>query len=167
MREMPRINGTLVWYYYICSREVWLMSRQINPDQNDANLDWGRYLHQQAYSRDKKEVAVGNSKFDFVRTVDGQLVVSEIKKTDKFKKSATMQLLFYLYTLRERGIEAKGELRFPEQKKVEEVILTPEAEQELSLALEEISQIIALEMPPAAKKIKYCRSCAYQELCWA
>jgi len=165
--EGINVTGTLVWYYYICPREVWLMSRQINPDENDANIDWGRYLHQYAYNRDKKEVTVGNSRFDFVRTVDGQLVVFEIKKSDRFKKSATMQLLFYLYTLKERGVEAKGELRFPEQKKTETVVLTPEAEEELLLALQEIRRVISLEKPPVAKQIKYCSKCAYQELCWA
>lgn len=26
------VTGTLIWYYYICKREVWLMFHQIAPD---------------------------------------------------------------------------------------------------------------------------------------
>ncbi len=32
------ITGTLIWYYYICQREVWLMSRQINSLQDNPFL---------------------------------------------------------------------------------------------------------------------------------
>jgi CRISPR-associated exonuclease Cas4 len=40
------VNGTLVWYYSICKREVWLMSRNISPDQRDTNIDIGRFIHE-------------------------------------------------------------------------------------------------------------------------
>ena len=59
-----KINGTLMWYYGICKREVWLMSRNIVPDQSDTNIDIGRFLHETAYSRNKKEIEFGNVKFD-------------------------------------------------------------------------------------------------------
>jgi CRISPR-associated exonuclease Cas4 len=78
-----------------------------------------------------------------------------------------MQLLYYLYTLKMAGVEAKGELRFPEQKKKEIVELTPELELELEITVKEIRAIMAKEIPPAAKRIKYCPKCAYRELCWA
>ncbi|MCD6318594.1 Dna2/Cas4 domain-containing protein, partial [Candidatus Aerophobetes bacterium] len=28
---MRRITGTLIWYYYICRREVWLMAHELHP----------------------------------------------------------------------------------------------------------------------------------------
>ena len=37
-------NGTLVWFYKICKREVWLMSKNILPDQMDENIDLGRLV---------------------------------------------------------------------------------------------------------------------------
>jgi len=49
-----------------------------------------------------------------------------------------MQLAFYWLKLREDGIEAKGELIFPKGKKREQVILTPELEDRLNKACEEI-----------------------------
>lgn len=54
------VTGTLVWYYYICHREVWLMGRQITPDEDDSNVELGRFLHQLRYGRDKKEINLGN-----------------------------------------------------------------------------------------------------------
>ena len=32
---MGQITGTLVWDYYICPREVWLMTHEINPEQEN------------------------------------------------------------------------------------------------------------------------------------
>ncbi|NWF99168.1 MAG: Dna2/Cas4 domain-containing protein, partial [Nitrospirae bacterium] len=29
------LPATLIWYYYICHREVWLMSRQLTPWQDN------------------------------------------------------------------------------------------------------------------------------------
>ncbi len=33
------VNGTLIWYYFICQREVWLMGHQLNPDEDNALCD--------------------------------------------------------------------------------------------------------------------------------
>ncbi|MFD3270322.1 Dna2/Cas4 domain-containing protein [Paenibacillus dendritiformis] len=71
------ITGTLIWYYFICQREVWLMSRQIVADQSDENMDWGRFLHEHSYSREKKEIAWESIKIDALSNVKGQLVVQK------------------------------------------------------------------------------------------
>ena len=60
------VNGTLFWYYNICKREVWLMTRQIVPDQQDDNISFGRFLHETTYQRNKKEILFGNVKFDVI-----------------------------------------------------------------------------------------------------
>lgn len=161
------ITGTLIWYYYICPREVWLMSHQLEADQSDENMTWGRYLHEHAYAREKKELSFGHAKFDLVKKDDDQLVVVEVKKTNRYKKSATMQLLFYLYNLKQQGIIATGELRFPEQKQIVKVELNEVSERELLQSIAEIERIIGLDVPPPAQKHKFCGKCAYQELCWA
>jgi len=165
--DTGNITGTLIWYYYICPREVWLMSRNIVADQSDENMTWGRYLHEHAYEREKKELTFGKSKFDWVKGSDGEMVVVEVKKTNRYKKSAAMQLLFYLYNLKQEGIIATGELRFPEQKQIEKVELNEENERELLQGMAEIEKIMERETPPPASKNKYCGKCAYQELCWA
>ncbi len=165
--EGQGITGTLIWYYYICRREVWLMSRQIVADQQDENMDWGRFLHEYAYSREKKEVAWETVKMDTLTNRQGELVVAEVKKSSSYVKSATMQLLFYLYRLKASGIDARGELRFPEERRKEPIELNEELEAELKEAIRQIKQIIAQETPPAPAKIKFCGKCAYREFCWA
>lgn len=101
------VTGTLVWYYYICHREVWLMGRQITPDEDDSNVELGRFLHQLRYGRDKKEINLGNIKIDIMRRDSEEIVIGEIKKSSRFKESARMQLGFYLKELKERGIRAR------------------------------------------------------------
>lgn len=165
--EEIQVTGTLIWYYYICKREVWLMSRRLIPDQENTNVEIGRFLHEESYKRDKKEISVGNIVLDIIKKENGQLVVGEVKKTSKFKHSARMQLLFYLKELKDMGIEATGSLMFPKEKEREVVILTKEKEQELDETVREILKIIYQSKPPAVKKISYCRSCAYNEICYS
>lgn len=162
------ITGTLIWYYYCCPREVWLMAHQLNPDEDDPNMDVGRFIHENTYARDKqKEISLGNIKLDIVRQDKDGLVVGEVKKSSRYVKSARMQLAFYLWELKQRGIVAKGELLFPKEKKKEEVILEDVLERELLSSVEEIRTIISWDKPPQAKKIGLCKNCAYKEFCWA
>ncbi|AQS58406.1 CRISPR-associated protein Cas4 [Desulforamulus ferrireducens] len=161
------VSGTLVWYYYICPREVWLISHQINPDQDHDNLSLGRYIGENTYAREKKEIIVGNSKIDVFHTENGKMVIGEVKKSSKYKESARMQLAFYLKELKERGIIARGELRFPKEKAREEVILDDRTERQLDQVKREILRIIYLEKPPQPKRIQFCKKCAYNEFCWS
>lgn len=48
------ITSTLIWYYFICKREVWLMGHEITPFQDDPFLEIGRILHSEVYKREKK-----------------------------------------------------------------------------------------------------------------
>ncbi|MDK2821812.1 MAG: CRISPR-associated exonuclease Cas4 [Clostridia bacterium] len=162
-----KINGTLIWYYFICKREVWLMARNLEPDQDDKNIDIGRFIQENSYERDKKEISFGNIKIDIIRKEDGQLVVGEVKKSSKFKESAKMQLLFYLSELKAAGLEAKGVLMFPKEKKREEVELTPEAQKQLQDVVKNILRIIYLDVPPKVEKIPFCKNCGYREMCYS
>lgn len=161
------INGTLIWYYYICKREVWLISHGINADQENEYMEIGKHIHENAYSRQKKEIDLGNIKIDVIDNKDGSIIIQEIKKTSKYLKSATMQLLYYIYEMKESLIEAKGILLFPEEKKREYVELDEGSKKELEETIEEIYKIINLEKPLLPIRCKYCRNCAYGELCWA
>lgn len=162
------ITGTHIWYYYCCPREVWLMLHQVNPDQDDDNMDLGRFIHEMSYARDKsKEISLGNIRLDIVRQDKEGLVIGEVKKSSKYAKSARMQLGFYLLELKGRGIEAKGELLFPKEKKKEEVVLTEEMKKELLETMAAIRRIAEESRPPQARKIGLCKNCAYKEFCWA
>jgi CRISPR-associated exonuclease Cas4 len=161
------VSGTLVWYYYICPREVWLMARQLTPDEDDPNVDLGRFIGENTYKRDKKEISFGHIKMDVIRQEKGRLVVGEVKKSSKFEKSAKMQLAFYLFELKEKGVESVGELLFPKEKKKIRVELSEELIEEIEKAKKEILLIIHQDMPDPPKKIPFCRNCAYREFCWS
>jgi CRISPR-associated exonuclease Cas4 len=110
---------------------------------------------------------IGDNKVDRMHKEGDILIISEIKKSSRFKESSRYQLLYYLQTLKKMGIQAKGELLFPEEKRKETVELTPEAEEELDKAARDIRAIAKLPVPPPPKKIKFCAKCAYREYCWA
>ena len=165
--EKPVITGTLIWYYFICQREVWLMSRQINSYQDNPFLELGRFLQEESYARDKKNIRFENIELDVIRSKGGRQIIGEVKKSSKFLKSATMQLAFYLKQLEKYGIQAEGELLFPKERKRINVTLTESIRQELAAAEQAILEIVQKETPPAAKPIKWCRNCSYREFCFS
>lgn len=162
-----QVTGTLIWYYYICKREVWLLAHQIEANQDDENMLMGKIIGENSYKRDKKEIDLGNAKLDLIRTENGDLVVGEVKKSTRFIESATKQLLFYLLQLKEMGINARGELMIPEERKKIELLLDEKNEAEIKAAIEDIESIVRQELPPEVLKNKFCRNCAYAEFCWA
>lgn len=161
------ITGTLVWYYFICKREVWLMGHQIYPDQENDYLEIGRFIDEHSYAREKKEISIGNIKIDRLWREGSQLVIGEVKKSSSYLESATYQLLYYIDTLRKMGIEARGELLFPEEKRREVIEWTEEGQKKLYQALQEIENLLLQPKPPAPVKKRVCHKCAYQEYCWA
>ncbi len=165
--SQSQVSGTLIWYYYICPRQVWLISHQLTPDAEDQNILIGRLIDETAYGREKKELIVGSSKIDVYRFTEGQLLIGEVKKSSRYRESARMQLAFYLKELAARGVQAEGELRFPTEKTKEKVILNEKTIAALARAEEEILQLIELEKPPPPAKTRFCRPCAYAEFCWS
>lgn len=166
VNETTKITGTLIWYYYICRREVWLMAHELNPETENPFLELGRLIQEESYAREKKEFKAPGMKIDLLRKQDGQLVVGEVKKSSRFVQSATMQLAYYLWRLKQMGLEAKGELLIPKERKRIPVELTEELEQKLEEAFQEIEQIISKATPPSPVRITFCRNCAYREFCW-
>jgi len=161
------ITGTLVWYYYICPREVWLMAHELNPEEENPLLELGRLIHEESYSREEKDFSAPGMKVDLLRERGGRLVVGEVKKSSRFLESAKMQLAYYLWRLKEMGVQAKGELLFPKERKKVPVELTTELEDELKGALKGIQMVMMKEVPPPPLRIPFCRACAYREFCWA
>lgn len=161
------VNGTLIWYYNICKREVWLISHGIIPDQQNENVDLGRFIHENYYKRSKKEIQFGNVVFDVLYETGNELVIGETKKTSKFMEASQWQLLFYLKILKDANIKAKGVLQYPEERKRIDVELDEEKEAKLNMMIDEIEAIIDKPSPPVVEKINMCRNCAYKEYCYS
>jgi len=163
---MELITGTLIWYYHICPREVWLMAHELSPEQDNPYIEIGRLIHKDSYPREEKGFETKGMKVDILQAKEGHIVIGEVKKSSRFLKSATMQLAYYLYRLKETGAEGKGELLIPKERKRIKVELTPELESELEEASSSIKEIISREKPPEPVKIRFCNHCAYKEFCW-
>ena len=142
------------------------MGHQIVPDQENDNVLIGKGIAEHSYEREKKEIVVDNIKIDIVNIDNGKMCISEVKKSSKYKESATMQLAFYLKKLKEIGINASGELRFPKEKIREEIILDDNIENKLNEIEKDIEIILNSEKPLPPEKQKFCNNCAYAEFCW-
>lgn len=160
------VGGTLIWYYHICRREVWLIGHGIEPEQDNDYIEMGRYIHQLFYKRRKKELTIDNTiKIDIL---PGRKVIGEVKKSSRYLESAKMQVAFYLYYMkREKGVNMKGLLLIPEERKRIKISLSQELEKRLNETIKSIEEILKMKRPPSAVKIPHCKKCAYKNMCWA
>lgn len=159
------ITGALMQSYTICKRQAWLMAHQIVPDQDHPYIEMGRIIDDISYGRDRKKLNFENVIIDLVRNEKDNLLIGEVKKSSKAEKSARMQLLFYLYKLKQNGVIARGRLFFPEERKNIDVELTDYYETNIINAINEIRDIIHREKAPLFQKIPYCKNCGYREFC--
>ncbi|KXG75849.1 hypothetical protein AN618_17590 [Fervidicola ferrireducens] len=159
------VNGNLVQSYVICPRQAWLFSRNLTPDQEHPYIELGRLIDSESYKRDKKKIQFENLVIDIIRSEGSDIVVGEVKKSSKASERGKLQLLYYLYRLKEHGVEARGMLYYPEERKREAVELTTENEKRIERLIREIEDLIVREAPPPFKKIPYCKSCAFREFC--
>ncbi len=161
------IGGSLLASFLVCQRQAWLSYHGIEGDHDNDFLREGTYIHEEAYKRNKNSQTIGGSNIDTTKTKEGKLIIGEVKKSSHCIEAARMQLAYYLYELKEVGVEATGVLQFPQEKKTEEVVLTKELEEELKTYLEKLQEMFQIALPPKAIWKKYCETCSYCESCWA
>ena len=160
-----QVTGTLVWYYAICRREAWLMAHQIEPEHENDLLALGRLNQQEHYPRAVKELELPGIRVDQIRREKGRLILSEVKKSSRFIPAARLQLGYYLWILRQEGVEAGGEILVPKEKKRIEVSLEPKLAQEVETTVEAIRALWSGPRPPQAEWLHSCPTCAYAEFC--
>ena len=164
---MNKVTGSLINSYYVCKRKAWLYAHEIDPNREHPLLLIGNIYAEHFYKRSKKEIAMEGMKIDILRKENNIVVIGEVKKSSSFKKAARMQLIYYLYRLKEEGINATGELLIPKEKKRETVELTAEMKAKLVKDIAEILTLINMPNPPPPVKSHRCSPCAYREFCWA
>ncbi|MBM7623753.1 CRISPR-associated protein Cas4 [Sporohalobacter salinus] len=162
--KLLKVQGIKVNYYCVCKRKLWLFSKGITMEQNSNRVLSGKVIHESSYPRmKKKEVLVDDLlKLDIV---DGEYI-REVKMSSKMSKADRMQLLYYLYYLKQKGIEKKGLVNYVKEKKIEEIELTAKDEKEIEKVLKEINKVVTAKTAPKVKKLFYCKKCAYYELCY-
>jgi len=162
--ESLRVGGLKVNYLVVCPRKLWLFSRGIRLEASSERVLLGKLLHERAYpDLPRKEVMIDDLiKIDVV----GEKVL-EVKYSRRLREAARLQLAYYLYYLKRLGAgELVGELRFPRERRREEVKLEPELEREVEEGLRRVREIEGLPQPPEAPFTSICRPCSYAELCW-
>ncbi len=162
--ENFKTQGIKVNYYFICKRKLWLFDKGISMENNSDRVLQGKVIHENSYRRDKfKEQLIGDLiKVDILKDD----YVKEVKISSKMSEADKMQLLYYLFYLKEMGIEKKGSINYVKEKKIEEVELNPELEEKIKLALVDIKKIISQNSPPKVIKLPYCTKCSYYEFCF-
>ncbi len=156
-------TGVQVNYFFVCKRKLWLFSHNVGMEKESEAVKIGKLLHEETYKTIEKDVLFDRISLDFIEK-GGKIIIHEIKKSQKMEKAHYYQLLYYIYFLKKKGIEAEGIINYPLVKKKEVVKL--ENEKEIEEILQQIKEIISLPSPPKAEKKKYCYRCAYFEFCW-
>lgn len=159
-----KTNGIKVNYLYVCERKLWLFDRGIQMESRSDRVLMGKLLGEYSYPReDSREVLIENLiNIDIV----GDNEIREVKYSNRMHRADRIQLLYYLYYLKQLGIEKRGVINYPKMRKREEIILTDDAEREVEAALMRVQEILRLDKPPQLQRKPYCTRCAYYEFCW-
>jgi len=160
-----KITGVMFYYYFVCRRKLWLFSKDITLEKENENVMLGKLLDENSYKKDKKHIMIDETiNIDFVRDWK---VLHEIKKSRSIEEASLWQVKYYLYFLKERGIEVeKGVLDYPKLKMIEEVYLSDEDTLRIKKILKNIKNIVSLEDAPTLIDSKICKKCAYYEYCY-
>ncbi|WP_097027110.1 CRISPR-associated protein Cas4 [Clostridium peptidivorans] len=162
--EKFKTQGVKVNYYYICKRKLWLFSKGISMEDTSDRVMSGKIIHEDSYQRKKnKEMLIDNVlRLDIV---DDEYI-REVKISSRMPKADEMQLMYYLFYLKHLGIDKKGTINYVKEKRVDEIELTEEKEEEIKNTLINIKSIENQKNPPKLENLPYCRKCSYFTFCY-
>ena len=174
------VTGTLVNYFVLCRRKVWLAVHGLWMEQESEAVALGRLLDETSYAEELRHVNVEvegpegvrlAGRIDWTELRDG--VLHETKRSPTALEAHRWQLRFYLWLLKLQGVFRKngqpfvGQLNFPRQRRTETVTLTAADERRLREMVQDIRQIAAQAAPPPRlENRRFCKKCAYEELCF-
>jgi len=159
------ITGVMIYYYKVCTRKLWYFYHEIQMEQTNENVAIGKVLDNEAYSKEDKHINIDNViNIDFIKTKG---ILHEVKKSKKIEDASILQVKYYLYYLKKRGVLGiTGKIDYPLIKQSIEVTLTKEDEENIEAILLNIRRIAEKDIPPDLKKKSICKSCAYFDLCY-
>ncbi|AWI13460.1 MULTISPECIES: Dna2/Cas4 domain-containing protein [Bacillaceae] len=88
------VTCTHIWHFFIWRWKLWVIIHKINTEQNDENLDVGRFISTHMYPRNKIEKVIGNIKVDRNRKLRQQLIIGEVKNLPTLKRLPIINFLF-------------------------------------------------------------------------
>lgn len=162
---MKKITGVMVYYYFVCKRKLWFFSNNLDMEHTSELVGIGKLIDETSYDRERKHKLIDEMiNVDFLKDWK---IIHEVKKSRKLDEAAKWQLKYYIWVLRNKGVNIeKGILDYPLLRKREEIYLTTEEENELMEVLKDIENILNTTLPPYAINKPYCKKCAYYEFCY-
>lgn len=159
------ITGVMFYYYYVCKRKLWYFYHEIAMEQNSENVLIGKLLDEESYSRNDKHINIDNViNIDYIKSDE---VLHEIKKSRKIEEASIMQVKYYLYYLKKRGVEGvTGKIDYPLLKQTLDVFLEDEDIEEIEIVLKHIKGIVNEKVPENIVSCSICKKCSYYDLCF-
>lgn len=163
------ITPTFIAYLHLCHRKLWLHANHLRMESTSELVGEGRLIGETTYPQRAakwQEIDLGVGKIDFFDPKTN--TVHEVKKSNKKEYAHIAQVKYYLYLLREIGIEApQAVIEYPTLRITEEVTWDEENDPEIIQQwLSEVRLILAGTCPPKLTKSK-CRNCSYFDFCWS
>lgn len=171
------INATLINYYHLCHRKMWLHANGITMEHTSDIVYEGKLIGEESYPQraeknQELEISVelengvmASAKIDFFDAKNG--VVHETKKSAAKEKAHVAQVKFYLYLLRKNGVKADyGIIEYPKIRQTERVELLDEDSIEVDKWVADVVRIIGQAVCPPKLPVSKCKSCSYFDFCW-
>lgn len=156
------IGGSLINSFVVCHRKAWLQARNIHTNQFDANIQIGK-VYSKLRNTEKRFFNIAIDKLD----KDSTLVVTEYKKTFSNIEASSMQLLFYMGSLKkELGIKKiSGYIISEETNEKLYLDFTEKEELRLNGVIQNAISIINQEHIPTFTEMPICRFCGHNLYC--
>lgn len=164
---MMHITGQEVSYLYICKRKLWLYRHGLRPERENINVQIGTQIQRETFSREEKEIQIGDiGVLDWASLKNG--VIHETKKGKTPGKGDVAQVRYYMGYLNEHGINIRSaEIHYPLKRRTETVKWDAACQSQMYADIEAVRTILDMQQPPPVSDYSYCKSCAYQEMCYA
>jgi CRISPR-associated exonuclease Cas4 len=165
-----QLTATHIAYLHLCDRKLWLFANGINMEHTSEVVAEGKLIGETSYTdRAQKftEVEIDGVKIDFYDARNK--VVHEIKKSASVEQAHIAQVQYYLYKLKQKGIEdATGIIEYPRLKQRETVkALSADDVETIKRWEQEVETILASSKCPDVIRAKICKPCSYYDFCYS
>ncbi len=158
-------HGLLYQHIDLCPTRTWLHFQRVDCAHLNRYMQHGMVVHQTAYRGQLDRMwgmGIRPDAVDFEHHL-----VSEVKSSRSFADASHLQLGFYLAVLTvATHVLWEGRLRYPSQRKVTPVVLTPHLQADVVAATDRIYQTVSQSLPPNKVLKPLCTACSYRLLCW-
>lgn len=165
---MP-LTATHIAYFYTCKRKLWLFHHGIRMEHTSDQVYEGKLTGELSYpDRPEKytELELPGGKIDYYDAKNE--IVHEVKHSNKVEHAHVAQVKYYLYLLREAGVQnPKGVIEYPKLREKEQVLWEAGDEQKVEQWISEITTVVSKEKPPEVINARICKSCSYYDFCYS